>query len=129
VQRPCIGCGKLIGSGSRCTACKPKPASTPHERGYTSKWRKLSEKQRKASPFCERCGNRERLECDHVIPMSEAPELALEPLNTRVLCRPCNRSRGNQVTDAEREQVLAAIKARKDRLTRYYLSELEKSGR
>lgn len=126
MQRPCISCGVLIGSGSRCTDCKPRPTRTAAQRGYNDKWRKLSAHQRKASPFCERCGSRERLECDHIIPISEAPELALEPLNTRVLCRTCNRSRGNRVTDQERDQVLSTIRQRDERRRRYHLAQLDR---
>ncbi|MCV7082205.1 HNH endonuclease [Mycolicibacterium insubricum] len=123
IQRPCLGCGKLIGSGSRCGPCRPQPKRTAPERGYDHRWRQLSTKQRKASPFCERCGSTQTLECDHIIPLAERPDLALEPLNTRVLCRTCNRSRGNRATDAERKQVLDAITRRKQRLARFYASQ------
>ncbi|WP_277950710.1 HNH endonuclease [Mycobacterium paragordonae] len=115
MQRPCLGCGCLIASGSRCAGCQPSPKRTAHQRGYTSRWRRLSEKQRKASPFCERCGSLERLECDHIIPINEAPALALEPLNTRVLCRRCNRARGGKATQQERTQVLAALEQERAR--------------
>ena len=40
------------------------------------------------------------------------PELALEPLNCRVLCRYHNALRQNRCTDAERHAVHAAIAAR-----------------
>ncbi|MCA2254810.1 HNH endonuclease [Mycobacterium intracellulare] len=53
---------------------------------------------------------------DHIIPLSEAPKLAYEELNLRVLCRTHNAERGGRCTDAEREHVLSAIKARRRRL-------------
>lgn len=70
---------------------------------------------RKLSPFCEWCGSTDQIEADHIIPVSEDPALALEPLNIRCLCRTHNRRRGDHCTDAERQAVHAAIAARKQR--------------
>jgi hypothetical protein len=70
------------------------------------------------SSFCEMCSATDRLSVDHVIPVSERPDLAYEILNTRVLCLSCNGRRGNNCTDAEREAVLNAITAKKERTQR-----------
>jgi 5-methylcytosine-specific restriction endonuclease McrA len=48
-----------------------------------NRWRKLSTRLRKQSPFCERCGSTGRLSVDHIIPVSEDASLRLEPLNCR----------------------------------------------
>ena len=114
----------LIELGSRCGPCTPKRKTrdTAHA-GTDWRWRKLSEKLRRASPFCERCGAKTRLTCDHIIPVSEDPTLAYEPLNVRVLCRACNTARRTTCTEQEREQVLSAIAARKQRLASYYANQ------
>ena len=47
---------------------------------------------------CRYCGTRgERLECDHVVPVSRGGETTLENLVTA--CRPCNRSKGAKPLD------------------------------
>ncbi|WP_074334892.1 HNH endonuclease [Mycobacteroides abscessus] len=120
MQRPCIGCGQLIPSGSRCTACQ-RPRNNNYQRGKRGRtasdwrWRKLSQKLRRLSPFCERCSKTTDLTVDHVIPPTERPDLTYDALNLRVLCRSCNGSRGNRVTDQERQQVLDAIAERMKR--------------
>lgn len=42
---------------------------------------------------CTECGSTERLEVDHVIELSVAPELGTEVENLRTLCRPCHELR------------------------------------
>lgn len=116
MQRPCLGCGCLIETGSRCTDCKP--TNLRYQRGKKGRtasdwrWRKLSQKLRRLSPFCEKCSATTDLTVDHVIPPDERPDLIYEILNLRVWCRSCNGSRGNRVTDQERQQVLDAIAKR-----------------
>ncbi|BBY82017.1 HNH endonuclease [Mycolicibacterium pulveris] len=70
--------------------------------------------------MCEQlgCGATTDLTVDHIIPLTESPELAHEPLNCRVLCRRHNAMRQDHCTDEEREAVLAAIAARKARRAR-----------
>ncbi|WP_082994382.1 HNH endonuclease signature motif containing protein [Mycobacterium paragordonae] len=120
VQRPCLGCGCLIASGSRCQECRPKRRPASGRKGRTAtdwRWRNLSQRLRKLSPFCERCGSREDLTVDHVIPISDpvGAELVYDELNLRVLCRRCNAERGYRCTQAERRQVLQAIRRRRPR--------------
>ena len=102
----------------------PNPASpspTTAHAGSDWRWRKLSARMRKLSPFCEKCGskNKSSLTVDHVIPVSDDATLAYEPLNLRVYCQSCNASRSTNVTDNERAAVYAAIQARKQRQARY----------
>jgi 5-methylcytosine-specific restriction endonuclease McrA len=125
MHRPCIACGTLIPKGSRCDTCKPKrkPRDTAHA-GTDWRWRKLSKRLRTASPFCEIPGCRSKdLTVDHIVPVSEAPNLAYDELNCRVICRGHNAARGATCTDHERQQVLSAVKARKRRLASYYANQ------
>lgn len=118
MQRPCLGCGCLIGRGSRCGPCTPKrkrPHGHPHTN--TGRMKRLSQAVRKAQPWCLDCGTRDGLTADHIIPISERPDLAHEPLNLTSRCRSCNGRRGNTCADAEREQVLTAIRERTRRLS------------
>lgn len=119
LPRPCIGCGEPIPTGSRCPECKPTQPAKPSaaSRGYDHRWQQLSERVRRASPFCEQCGSTDDLTADHIIPKAEAPELRLEPLNVRVLCRTHNGQRSNRCTDAERQAVRDAIAKRTQRNT------------
>lgn len=126
MNRPCLGCGTLIGSGSRCPDCRlPTRRRTPQRRTIARtatdwRWRKLSQRLRKQSPSCELCGATGDLTAGHIIPVSEAPELAYDLCNLRVECRPCGSRRGTDCTDAERHAVMAAIGARTERTQAYY---------
>ncbi|MCV7223156.1 HNH endonuclease [Mycolicibacterium elephantis] len=128
IARPCLGCGHLIAAGSRCGDCQPKrqaPTLSAAKRGYDYRWQKLSQQARQKQPWCALCGSTNQLQADHIVPVSEAPEIRLEPLNVRVLCADCNKRRGNKCTDAERQHVHAAIQARKQRRAAYYRTQLD----
>ncbi|BCP10439.1 hypothetical protein MINTM020_25370 [Mycobacterium paraintracellulare] len=118
LSKPCLTCGEEAEPGrSRCRDCRPRRTRrrTRADRNRPSAWDRLAKRLCTQSPFCERCSSTDRLEADHIVPVSEDPTLALEPLNCRVLCRTCNRRRGNRCTDAERQAVHAAIASRKQR--------------
>ena len=103
---------------SRCAAHRRTDERTNRGIGHANDdpvFRAISTRLRKRSPFCQRCGARDDLTVDHIIPTSERPDLAREVLNMRVLCRACNSRRGNACTEEERAGVLAAIAARKQR--------------
>jgi 5-methylcytosine-specific restriction endonuclease McrA len=87
----------------------------------------LSQRLRKQSPFCELCGATADLTLGHIIPVSEAPELAYEICNLRVECRPCGSRRGTNCTEAERHAVSLAIEQRKQRAGAFYRGQA-KSG-
>lgn len=133
MQRPCISCGELIASGSRCQECKPKEnrPRRPGRKGRSTSdwtWRKLSEKMRRLQPWCSECPATEDLTVNHVIPISERPDLAHEELNLTVLCRSCNSKRGDKYTDEERMAVETAIDERNRRRQSFYLRELESTA-
>ncbi len=117
MKKPCLICGDLSPQ-SRCPEHTLK--NTPRPRGHiydTPRWRRLSAAARRASPACEIPGCQSTdLTTDHIIPVSIDPSLALEPLNTRVICRRHNGMRANTCTDTERQAVLDAIAARRRRL-------------
>jgi 5-methylcytosine-specific restriction endonuclease McrA len=129
IARPCIQCGAVIASGSRCAECRPPDTRpTAAQRGYDNKWRKLSEKARKAQPWCLRCGRTDRLQADHIVPFGAAPELRLCIENVRVLCQPCHLDREPATFD-ERKAVYDAVSARRERQARYYRTQLESERR
>nr|WP_273544861.1 HNH endonuclease signature motif containing protein [Heliomarina baculiformis] len=39
---------------------------------------------------CRRCGERRRLEVDHIKPVRTHPELSFDPRNLQTLCGPCH---------------------------------------
>ncbi|MBS1691924.1 MAG: HNH endonuclease [Actinobacteria bacterium] len=112
--KPCLVCGQP-GRRNRCPEHLPKrpnkhlPRHHPHMNG--GRWKRLSVAARRRQPWCLDCGAVADLTVDHVIPIAEAPELAYEPRNLAVRCRPCNSRRGARCTDAERDAVLEAITA------------------
>ncbi|BBZ04887.1 hypothetical protein MCHIJ_43240 [Mycolicibacterium chitae] len=115
IARPCTGCGDIIATGSRCADCRPTRASTPPRShvayANNGKWKNLSKRLRKASPFCEFCGGTDHLQVDHIIPESIAPELAYTEENLRVLDRDCNNPRQATYTHEEAQTVLARLHA------------------
>ncbi len=98
----------------RCASCatprERTPAKPTNPHLHTARWTRLSKRLRKQSPFCELCGSGTDLVVDHVIPLSERPDLAFEVANLRVLCRTDNASRQATCTDDERAMVLARIR-------------------
>jgi hypothetical protein len=79
--RPCIGCGKLIDAGSRCTACTRPPRQL---RGRP--WRRMRERSSR-----RRAGAGQPVtDVDHVIPVSEGGSDSID--NLQLACPRCNRS-------------------------------------
>jgi 5-methylcytosine-specific restriction endonuclease McrA len=110
--RPCLDCG-TPSDGPRCpahtTTTKQRPKGHIHTN--TTRWKNLSKRLRKLSPFCELCGAREQLSVDHILPVSEAPELVFAEENLRVGCLSCNGSRGNRFTHDEAHAVLKRLES------------------
>ncbi|POX82189.1 HNH endonuclease [Mycobacterium kansasii] len=110
--KPCLVCGEPA-ANSRCDEHRPKrpakdlPRRHPHMNG--AQWKRLSASARRRQPWCLDCGAVNDLTTDHIIPIHEAPELAYEPANIAVRCRPCNSARGTHCTHDERQAVYAAL--------------------
>jgi 5-methylcytosine-specific restriction endonuclease McrA len=99
LPRPCAGCGRVV-RASRCDDCKrvlERARPTRIQRGYDYAWNKLSKAIRERHPYCaiEGCKNKD-LTVDHILPLSVAPWLRLEPTNLQVLCRSHNSQKGRE---------------------------------
>lgn len=109
ISRPCLSCGAVIRSGSRCDSCRKSnerqrdrsgrthsPKASPKARGYDQAWRRLSERARKLQLFCTDCGSTRDLQADHT-PEAWARHdrgLPIRLEDIEVVCAPCNRARG-----------------------------------
>ena len=77
MYRPCLGtpdapCGEAT-TRTRCPTCTSKlnrSRGSSHQRGYTARWRRISEAVRRAHPWCSALGCLEpAVDTDHVIPL------------------------------------------------------------
>lgn len=75
---------------------KPKKIETKkrvdNQKEYDNKWREYSVAYRKKNPFCVEClkegiYNSENIHVDHIIPITEKPELKWDGNNHQSLCR------------------------------------------
>lgn len=108
----CLNCG-TPSTGPRCTE---HTIDTRTERTHIAwrndaRWKALSNRLRKAQPWCSQCHTTADLTTDHIIPVSAAPELAYAVENADVLCRSCNGKRGNRFTLDEAQAVLMRLQA------------------
>lgn len=109
VNKPCIKCGEPS-PGTYCPGCRPADTRTDRNRATnTTRWKAFSKRLRRASPFCETCGSVEDLSVDHLLPVSDYPELEYAEENCRILCKPCNGKRGNKFTTADAHTVLTRL--------------------
>lgn len=100
--QPCVGCGLLVSPGPRCYECQRRwdrqyDAVRPehHALYQTSAWKRLSAEVRDGATRCHWCLKpTRRLVADHVIPLEQRPDLALERSNLVPACFPCNTRRG-----------------------------------
>lgn len=125
VMQPCVECGELS-DNNRCSRHKRKhtPKTTrSHAADFNrSKWRRLSQKLRKLSPFCEVCGTSDDLTVDHIVRVVDRPEWTYEPDNCRILCRYHNgviaRTPATAEVENEIGKKIAASKAARARRLR-----------
>ena len=77
-----------------------KTTGCEYENFYQSDaWLKLRENiLEKYGKKCQKCGVTPPtpIEVDHIKPRARYPELALDPNNLQVLCKPCNREKGDR---------------------------------
>ena len=108
---PCLGCGMLCAPGPRCSGCRrawqsryDANRSQHHALYATSAWKRLSAEVRASATRCTWCLKpTRRLVADHVIPLDERPDLALEGSNLVAACNACNVRRGRNAKLPETE--------------------------
>lgn len=124
IQRPCLTCGELTTSSTRCDDCRrardreaeavryARDGRRQRREGHESAaWRRLSKKARKMQPWCNLCGRRanelepyERLELDHLPSAWDKYEHNKPILLTdvQVLCNTCNTKIGSSRPGSKR---------------------------
>jgi 5-methylcytosine-specific restriction protein A len=94
------GCKALLDEPSYCVKHKhpantAKPfenASRSNEPFYnTVRWKRLRKEHLKENDYCTRCGSRESLTADHIIPPLGIESLFFDADNLQTLCGTCNR--------------------------------------
>lgn len=105
LKRPCLDCGTPT-TGSRCpehTRAKYRERQRtrdpiPVQVYATAAWRRMADAVVAEADACHWCGTPAyvaKLTADHIHPIRERPDLALEPSNVVAACLSCqNRRRG-----------------------------------
>ena len=94
--RPCLSCGEP-GKATRCPPCTSelnRDRGSSAVRGYGSRWRRISERQRARVPWCEvrlpGC-TRVATAADHIVPLAQDGKSTAR--NARSACTSCNNRR------------------------------------
>ena len=100
----CVACGRLVSPGPRCPDCARRyrrtyDESRPlHHKVYaTAAWRRISRAVRENAVRCHWCLRPLTFEtavADHVVPVWQAPDRALDPDGIVAACVGCNTRRG-----------------------------------
>ena len=119
LMQPCVECGDLS-NRNRCEAHQlpsaPKNRTNHVAYANRSRWKNLSRRLRRMSPFCEMCGTKDDLTVDHIVRVTDRPEWTYEVDNLRVLCRTHNSSISMQSASPEVElEVEEKIRVRRAR--------------
>jgi len=106
--RPCSkpGCGKLVPHGGPCPGNHPtreqardRARGTFRERGYDTRWDKLSKRWRRLHPLCALCKAQGKTVLgdlvDHIVSVRRAPERVLDESNLQTLCTTCHNAKTN----------------------------------
>ena len=101
---PCLECGALS-QGNYCQHHKPvptkrtRPASSTKQ-GYGTDWQRLRieilQRDQWTCAYCHKPLLGPDATVDHLIPISIAPSLRLDPSNLVAACRRCNGRRANE---------------------------------
>jgi 5-methylcytosine-specific restriction endonuclease McrA len=79
--------GRAVSGGrGRCQ----RHVQSQTQRGYGAAWQALSRAQRRAVPYCARCGATDDLTADHIV--------SGDPSRLQTLCRSCNVAKRNHHT-------------------------------
>jgi 5-methylcytosine-specific restriction enzyme A len=109
-QHPCaeIGCAVLVPVGTpRCVAhgrVQEARRGSTVSRGYDADHRRLRKAKLAVDPFCQirtHCQGAIANEIDHIIPISQRPDLRLEWTNVQSACKPCNVAKRNRENSRE----------------------------
>ena len=101
LPRPCLGCGALVPSGSRCPRCQSAweaRRGTTTQRGYGTAWQKMSARVVAEERACRVCGTTgtpdNPLTADHIVPKTAGGGDGRT--NAQCLCRRHNSSKGGR---------------------------------
>jgi 5-methylcytosine-specific restriction protein A len=105
-------CSELIETGERFCPSHKQPTSeyekkrnSINSKVYNTTWRRLRRLKLNNNPLCERCLAKGKViqaeEVDHVISVSQQPELLLVMDNLQSLCTPCHSKK----TRAENKKI------------------------
>lgn len=110
----CGTCRALVtGACPTCTRATDVRRGTAHQRGYTYRWARYSQRWLAERPLCgtqedgslsgaagSQCAAAGRVEVatcvDHIHPAALRPDLFWLPTNHQSLCAPCNRAKGRR---------------------------------
>lgn len=107
----CASCGRVFmreAHSSKCSECsepdrreREARRGTRHERGYGSRWDRLSRRARQLQPFCSDCLATDDLTTDHSETAWKRHEagLSIRLRDVDVVCRSCNGKRGRARPD------------------------------
>jgi 5-methylcytosine-specific restriction endonuclease McrA len=91
------GCPEVAADRGYCPAHRrTSPRSPSSTVTGTNRWRSLKRRLLKPGDACHYCG-REAVTLDHVLPVSQRPDLAYEPTNLVPSCEPCNLRKGGRL--------------------------------
>ena len=73
----------------------------------TTKWKELRLLKLQMNPLCEHCLRENKItpatEVDHIIPIQQRPDLALDINNLQSLCKPCHSRKTAQETNQKKQ--------------------------
>lgn len=101
VPKPCIECGEVTPSTTRCNDCEAARNArrdvrrgTAAQRGYDRAWDRLSAQARALQPFCSTPGCSFPITPTHPLTAHHLVWPALKLADVQVLCLTCNNRRG-----------------------------------
>jgi 5-methylcytosine-specific restriction endonuclease McrA len=86
----------LSRNGSRCAACEQRRNWSRNREPLRQHYHDPAYRAMTKNIPCQACGSWKDLTWDHIVPLSKGG--SNHPTNLRVLCRPCNSSRGNDTS-------------------------------